>query len=91
MPRLYDPTAGYITIDGHDLRDVTLESLANQIGMVTQETYLFHDTILANLLYARPNATAAGVEAACRAANIHDFITGLPEGYGASSANGATG
>jgi ATP-binding cassette subfamily B protein len=81
LPRLYDPTSGRITLDGHDLRDVTLESLAQQIGMVTQESYLFHDTIRANLLYARPNATAAEVEAACRAANIHDFIAGLPEGY----------
>lgn len=81
LPRLYDPSDGRITIDGHDLRDVSLESLAQQIGMVTQESYLFHDTIRANLLYARPNATDAEVEAACRAANIHDFIAGLPEGY----------
>ena len=70
-----------ITLDGHDLRDVTQESLAEQIGMVTQETYLFHDTIRANLLYARPDATEAEMEAACRAANIHDMIAGLPEGY----------
>lgn len=81
LPRLYDPTGGRITLDGHDLRDVTLESLARQIGMVTQETYLFHDTILANLLYARADATQADVEAACRAANIHDFIMSLAEGY----------
>ncbi len=63
------------------MRDVTQESLARQIGMVMQETYLFHDTILANLLYARPDATQAEVEAACRAANIHDMIAALPEGY----------
>ena len=81
LPRLYDPTEGRITIDGHDLRDVTQESLAQQIGMVTQETYLFHDTIRANLLYARPGAGQAELEAACRAANIHDFIAGLPDGY----------
>ena len=81
IPRLYDPTEGRITIDGHDLRDVTLESLSSQIGMVTQETYLFHDTIRTNLLYARLEATQAELEAACRAANIHDFIAGLPEGY----------
>ncbi len=81
LPRLYDPTAGLITLDGYDLRDVTQESLAAQIGMVTQETYLFHDTIRANLLYARPEATAADLESACRAANIHDFIISLPEGY----------
>jgi ATP-binding cassette subfamily B protein len=81
IPRLYDPTAGRILIDGHDLRDVTLDSLARQIGMVTQETYLFHDAIRTNLLYARLEATRADLEAACRAANIHDFIVGLPDGY----------
>ncbi|MGE5603718.1 MAG: ABC transporter ATP-binding protein, partial [Nitrososphaerales archaeon] len=81
LPRLYDPTDGSICIDGHDLRDLTLGTLASQIGMVTQETYLFNDTIRANLLYARSNATDAEIEAACRAANIHDFIADLPEGY----------
>ncbi|MBI3980044.1 MAG: ABC transporter ATP-binding protein [Chloroflexi bacterium] len=81
LPRLYDPTRGRILIDGHDVRTVTLESLARQIGTVTQETYLFHDTILANLRYARPRATMDEVVAACRAANIHDFIAGLPDGY----------
>jgi ATP-binding cassette subfamily B protein len=81
LPRLYDPTEGRITLDDHDLRTVTQESLAQQIGMVTQETYLFHDTVRANLLYARPEATQAELEAACRAANIHDFIAGLPDGY----------
>jgi len=81
LPRLYEPTQGRITIDGHDLRDVTQESLALQIGMVTQETYLFHDTVRANLLYARPDATQDELEAACRAANIHNFIAGLPDGY----------
>ncbi|HRW48144.1 MAG TPA: ABC transporter ATP-binding protein [Caldilinea sp.] len=81
LPRLYDPTGGSITIDGHDLRDVTQESLAHQFGVVTQETFLFHDTIRANLLYARPDAKQAQVEAACKAANIHDMIAALPEGY----------
>ncbi len=81
LPRLYDPTAGRILLDGHDLRAVTLESLSRQIGMVTQETYLFHDTIRANLLYAKPDATQAELEQACRLANIHDFIASLPEGY----------
>jgi ATP-binding cassette, subfamily B, bacterial len=81
LPRLYDPTEGRITIDGVDIRDVTLESLAAQIGMVTQETYLFHDTIQANLLYAKPDATDAEIVAAAKAANIHDFIIGLPDGY----------
>jgi ATP-binding cassette subfamily B protein len=81
IPRLYDPTGGRILIDGHDLREVTLASLAGQIGMVTQESYLFHDTIGVNLLYARASATQAEVEAAARAANIHDFVMELPYGY----------
>lgn len=81
LPRLYDPTAGRICLDGHDLRDLSQRSLAEAIGMVTQETYLFHDTIRANLLYARPQASQAEIEAACRAANIHDFIASLPDGY----------
>ena len=67
---LYDPTEGRITLDSHDLRDVSLESLANQIGMVTQETYLFHDTVRANLLYARPEATEAELESAIEAAQL---------------------
>ncbi|MEZ4556908.1 MAG: ATP-binding cassette domain-containing protein [Caldilineaceae bacterium] len=75
------PTSGRITLDGHDLRDIRLESLSEQIGMVTQETYLFHDTIRANLLYAKQDATDAELEAACRAANIHAMIAALPDGY----------
>lgn len=81
IPRLYDPTGGRILLDGHDLRDVTLDSLAAAIGMVTQEAYLFHDTIRTNLLYAKPNATQAELEAAARAANIHQFIMDLPDRY----------
>ena len=81
IPRLYDTTEGRILIDGHDVRDVTLQSLAETIGMVTQETYLFHDTIRTNLLYARLDATQEEIEAACKAANIHDFIMDLPDGY----------
>jgi ATP-binding cassette, subfamily B, bacterial len=81
LPRLYDPSSGAIYMDGVDLRDYTLETLACQIGMVTQETYLFNDTIRANLIYARDDATDAEMAAACRAANIHDFIAGLPDGY----------
>jgi ATP-binding cassette subfamily B protein len=81
IPRLYDPSSGRIMIDGHDLRQVTLESLTDQIGMVTQETHLFHDTIRTNLLYAKLDATQQELEAAARAANIHDFIMGLPQGY----------
>ena len=81
IPRLYDPTLGRIIIDGQDLRSVSLSSLNTQIGMVTQETYLFHDTIRTNLLYARLDASQAEVEAATKAANIHDFIAELPDGY----------
>jgi ATP-binding cassette subfamily B protein len=81
VPRLYDPTAGRILLDGHDLRDIQLASLPQHIGMVTQETYLFHDTIRANLLYAKPDATQQELEEACRTANIYEFIAGLPEGY----------
>lgn len=83
IPRLYDPTGGSIRIDGYDLRDVTLGSLSAAIGMVTQETYLFHDTIRANLTYAKLDATQAEIESAARAANIHNFIMELPEGYDA--------
>ncbi len=81
IPRLYDPSQGRILLDAVDLRQVTLDSLSSQIGMVTQETHLFHDTIRTNLLYARLEATQAELEEACRAANIHDFIINLPDGY----------
>jgi ATP-binding cassette subfamily B protein len=81
VPRFYDPQKGVIRIDGIDARTVTQHSLTAQVGMVTQDTYLFHDTVRANLLYARPEASLTELEAACRAAHIHDFISGLPEGY----------
>jgi ATP-binding cassette subfamily B protein len=81
LPRFYDPTEGTVRIDGHDLRELALSTLSGNIGMVTQETFLFNDTIRANLLYAKPEASPAEIEAACRAANIYDFIAGLPEGY----------
>lgn len=81
IPRLYDPNEGRVIIDGHDLRDVTLDSLSDQIGMVTQETYLFHDTIRTNLSYAHLDASLEDLEKAARAANIHDFIMRLPNGY----------
>jgi ATP-binding cassette subfamily B protein len=81
IPRLYDPTDGRITLDGYDLHNVSLASLSDQIGMVTQETHLFHDTIRTNLLYARLDAPQVEVEAAAKAANIHDFIMGLPDRY----------
>jgi len=81
IPRLYDPTRGRVLLDGHDLRTLSLDSLAAAVGMVTQEAHLFHDTIRTNVLYARPEASWAKLEQAARAANIHDFITGLPDGY----------
>ena len=81
LPRLYDPSEGRVLLDGHDLRSLSQEHLARQVGMVTQETFLFHDSIRNNLLYARPEATQPDLETACRAANIHDFIAGLPDGY----------
>ena len=81
VPRFYDPQEGAIRVDGRDIRDLTLASLRENVGIVTQETYLFHDTIKANLLYAREDATEAEVIAAARAANIHDFVASLPDGY----------
>jgi ATP-binding cassette subfamily B protein len=79
--RLYDPTAGAIRIDGRDLRSVTQESLRSQIGMVFQDNYLFNTTILENIRLSYPAATQEQVEAAARAAEIHDFIMTLPKGY----------
>ncbi|HSJ00373.1 MAG TPA: ABC transporter ATP-binding protein [Patescibacteria group bacterium] len=81
IPRLYDVDAGAVRIDGVDVRGIKLESLGRVIGFVTQETYLFHDTILANLRYAKPDATMAEIEEAARAAAIHERITELPDGY----------
>jgi ATP-binding cassette subfamily B protein len=81
VPRLYDPTAGTLFIDGHDVRKIRLKSLRSHIGIVTQETYLFHASILENLRYARPDATQEEVEQAARAAQIHDYIAQLPDGY----------
>ena len=81
IPRLYDVTGGAIEIDGMDVRRVRQASLATAIGFVTQESYLFHDTILANLQYGRPDASQAAIEEAARAAYIHDRIMEFPEGY----------
>jgi ATP-binding cassette subfamily B protein len=79
--RFYDVTGGAIRIDGQDIRDVTQESLRAAIGVVPQDTVLFNDTIYYNIAYGRPGASRAEVEAAARAARIHDFILSLPEGY----------
>jgi ATP-binding cassette, subfamily B, bacterial len=81
VPRFYDPQGGRVLIDGHDLRKVTLDSLRRDIGIVTQETYLFHDTIANNLRYGKPDATDAELEASARAANIAEFIDALPKRY----------
>jgi len=81
MPRLYDPSEGVVRLDGHDLRDVELQSLGKQIGMVTQETFLFHATIRDNIRYGRPEASNEDVTAAAKAANIHELIESLPDGY----------
>ena len=81
LPRFYDVTAGSITIDGIDIRDVTLASLRSQIGIVTQETVLFDDTIAGNIAYGSPQATDEQIEAAARAAHAHDFIAAMPNGY----------
>jgi ATP-binding cassette subfamily B protein len=81
IPRLYDVSEGSVEIDGHDVREIRLDSLGGVIGMVTQETYLFHDTVRRNLLYGRPDATQEEMEAAARAAFIHDRIAELPDGY----------
>jgi subfamily B ATP-binding cassette protein MsbA len=81
IPRFYDVTEGAITIDGHDIRDVTLASLRGQIAIVTQETVLFDDTIAANIAYGRPGAAQAEIEAAARAAHAHEFILALDNGY----------
>ena len=83
LPRLYDPTSGAIRLDGADIRDVTLHSLRSTMGMVTQEPFLFHTTIRENLQYGKAGATQEELEAACKAAQLHDFIAGLPEGYDA--------
>ena len=81
VPRLYDVTAGRVTIDGIDVRDLDFDSLARAVGVVSQETYLFHASVADNLRFARPDATDAEIEAAARAAQIHDHIASLPDGY----------
>jgi len=81
IARLYDPTAGRVTVDGVDLRDLSLADVASIVGVVSQETYLLHTTVRENLRYARPDATDEQIEAAARAAQIHDVIAALPDGY----------
>ncbi len=81
VPRLYDVDEGAVVVDGHDVRHLTQASLRRAVGVVTQDPHLFHDTVAANLRYARPDATDDELVAACRAARIHDVVAALPEGY----------
>ena len=80
VPRLYDPVRGTVRIGGHDIRDLTLDSLRSVVGVVPQDAHLFHDTIRANLLYARPSATEKELTEACQAARIWELISSLPDG-----------
>jgi ATP-binding cassette, subfamily B, bacterial len=81
VARLYEPQQGRVTVDGVDIRDVSLESLAATVGVVSQETYLFHASVRENLRFARPEATDEEVEAAARTARVHDLVASLPQGY----------
>jgi subfamily B ATP-binding cassette protein MsbA len=81
LPRFYDVTAGAVTVNGRDIRELKLHDLRSRIALVTQEPFLFDDTVAANIAYGRPGASRAEIEAAASAAAAHDFITALPEGY----------
>jgi subfamily B ATP-binding cassette protein MsbA len=81
IARFYDPTAGRITIDGVDMRDFSVKSLRRMMGVVTQETVLFHDTVRSNIAYALPDSSQEAVERAALAANAHEFISQMPDGY----------
>jgi ATP-binding cassette, subfamily B, bacterial len=81
VPRLYEAETGTVLVDGHDVRSLTQASLRSAIGVVSQDPHLFHESVSANLRYARPDATETEIESACKAAQIHDMITSLPDGY----------
>ena len=81
LPRLYDPAEGSVSIDGAELRDVDITSLREQVGLVSDDPFLFSDTVRNNIAYARPDAPQEVIEDAARRADIHDFIAGLPDGY----------
>jgi ATP-binding cassette subfamily B protein len=81
IPRFYDPTGGRITLDGHDLKDLNLDDLRRNIGLVFQESFLFSNTVAANIAFGHPDATQALIEKAARTAQAHDFISALPKGY----------
>ena len=81
IPRFYDVSEGSITLDGHDIRDLTLKSLRQQISIVLQDVFLFHGTVRGNILFSRPGATEEEIIEAAKAANAHKFISELPQGY----------
>jgi ATP-binding cassette subfamily B protein len=81
LGRFYDVTEGSISVDGHDVRDVTMKSLRDQIGVVLQDPFLFHGTIADNIAYSKPGASRAEIVAAAKAANAHDFVVNFPDGY----------
>ena len=81
VPRIADASTGTVSVDGHDVRDLTLESLRDAVGFVMQDPHLFHETIRENLRYARPDATDDELVAACKAARINELIVSLPDGY----------
>ncbi|WP_316311238.1 ATP-binding cassette domain-containing protein, partial [Clavibacter michiganensis] len=82
LPRFYDVTRGAVLVGGHDVRELTLDSLRAAVGLVPEDSFLFSDTVRANIAYGRPDATDEEVEAAAQAAQAHGFITELPDGYG---------
>ncbi|MBN1248335.1 MAG: ATP-binding cassette domain-containing protein, partial [Anaerolineae bacterium] len=89
--RFYDVTDGAITIDGVDIRDLSMEEIRQQVGMVLQSPYLFRGTLAENIAYGKPNATYAEIIRAAKAANAHDFITAMPEGYDTIVGEGGAG
>jgi ATP-binding cassette subfamily B protein len=91
VPRFYDPTSGRITLDGHDLRDLDIDELRRNIGLVFQESFLFSNTIAANIAFGHPHATQAQIENAARIAQAHDFISKLPKGYDTMLGESGTG
>jgi ATP-binding cassette subfamily B protein len=91
IPRFYDPTAGRVTLDGHDLRTIDLDDLRRNIGLVFQESFLFSNTIAANIAFGHPGATQAQIENAARIAQAHDFILSLPKGYDTVLGESGTG
>ena len=90
IPRFYDPNEGRVLIDGHDARCIELDDLRRNIGLVFQDSFLFSNTVAANIAFGRPGATAAQIEHAAKLAQAHEFILGLPDGYGTVLGEGAS-